>query len=174
MTKAKNLHKDKQLEAVKRAIMMEIHGLRFYEVAAERCSSKAAKEMFSDMAQDEVRHREELERQFKALLGQGKWRPPRGAKQPSLRFKDPVIDASLKKDVEGAWFDSAAVHIGILLEKGALQYYGRQERAAQDPRVKAVFHWLAQWEQGHLHRLMALERSMREEIWNNAQFWPLD
>jgi hypothetical protein len=55
-----------------------------------------------------------------------------------VRFKDPVIGASLKKDIDGAWFDSAALHIGVMLEK------------------------------------RAMEKSMREEIWNEARFWPMD
>jgi hypothetical protein len=33
------MQEDKFLEPIKKAIMLEIHGLRFYEVAAERCSN---------------------------------------------------------------------------------------------------------------------------------------
>jgi len=53
--------KAKQLDSIKQAIMLEIHGLRFYQVAAERCTSQGARELFSDLAEDEVRHRAELE-----------------------------------------------------------------------------------------------------------------
>jgi rubrerythrin len=130
--------------------------------------------MFSDLANDEIRHRKELERQFRAILRAEKWSPPAGAKKKDLRFKDPVIDPSLKKNVEETWFDSAALSIGVMLEKRAMDYYTEQENVALDPDVKAMFRWLAQWEKGHLDRLTALERAMREDIWNAAQFWPLD
>jgi rubrerythrin len=154
--------------------MMEIHGLRFYQVAAERCTNPAAREMFSDLANDEIRHRKELERQFRAVLKEGKWSPPPAAEKKDLRFKNPVIDADLKKHVEETWFDSAALNIGMMLEKRAMEFYTEQEKSAQDPDTKAMFQWLASWEKGHLDRLTALERAMREEIWNAAQFWPLD
>jgi rubrerythrin len=168
------MEKEKLLEPVKQAIMMEIHGLRFYQVAAERCSNPTAREMFSDLAKDEIKHRAELEKQFRSILNEGKWNPPPSDHPHDLRFKDPVIDKTLKKDIEGAWFDSAALNIGLLLEKRALDHYRKQEKETEDPQIKAVFQWLANWEQGHLNRLMAMERALREEIWHEAGFWPLD
>ena len=95
------------LEPIKQAIMLEIHGLQFYKVAAGRCSNPAAREMFEDLAKDEIRHRAELERQFRSILKESKWRPPPAGENPTLRFRNPVIDRSLKEDIEGAWFDFA-------------------------------------------------------------------
>ncbi|MEJ5376165.1 MAG: ferritin family protein [bacterium] len=163
-----------QLDAVKRAIMLEIHGLRFYEVAAQRCTNEVARELFKDLAQDEVRHRQELQRQFKHLLKGEKAEFTGEAPHKDLRFKDPVIGPDLKQRVEETWFDSAALSIGIMLEKKAMDYYRKRQLASTDKAVKELFGWLAEWEKAHLDRLMALERAMREEIWNEAQFWPLD
>jgi rubrerythrin len=174
MSSEKQTDRDKLLETVKNALMIEIHGLRFYQVAAERCSSPSAREIFSDLAQDEIRHRSELEKQFRSILDEGRWSPPSSEPPKDLRFSDPVIDKSLKKNIEGAWFDSAALQIGVLLERRALDHYREQEKTAENPELKAVFQWLIGWEQGHLNRLMALERAMRDEIWNEAGFWPLD
>ncbi len=162
------------LRPIKQAIMLEIHGIRFYEVAAQRCSNEASREMFSALAKDETRHRSELERQFRSMLKRGRWSAPRPLQQRDLRFKDPVIDASLKREVEGAWFDSAALHIGVLLERRAAGFYRRQAEAAKDSALRSLFQWLAEWEQGHMRRLLALERTVKEEIWNNAGFWPMD
>lgn len=154
--------------------MLEIHGLRFYEVAAQRCSSEAARELFQDLAKDELRHRQELEKQFRHILKGQKpsslpQRPPK-----DLRFRDPVIGTDLKQRVDEAWFDSAALSIGVMLEKKAMDYYRKRELASSDKATRELFGWLARWEKGHLDRLTALERAMREEIWHEARFWPLD
>jgi rubrerythrin len=164
----------RKLEAVKKAIMFETHGLRFYQVAAERCTNPRAREMFSDLSRDELRHRRELSKQFRSILKKGKWSPPPASKEKGLKFKDPVIDAGMKKDIDGAWFDSAALNIGLMLEKRAMDYYRRQAAAASDPEMKAIFQWLLSWEEGHLRRLQSLEQAFREEMWNEAGFWPLD
>lgn len=174
MPTVKNKLSQRLLKPIKQAIMLEIHGIRFYEVAAERCSNKTSREIFSALAKDEMRHRSELERQFRSILKRGRWSTPRPLHHRDLRFKDPVIDASLKKDVEGAWFDSAALHIGVLLERRAARFYRRQAETAEDSGLKSLFQWLAEWEQGHMNRLLALERTFREEIWNSAGFWPMD
>jgi rubrerythrin len=162
------------LEPVKQAIMLETQGLQFYRVAAERCSNPVAREMFEALAKDEEQHRAELEHQFRSLLKQNKWSPPATAKHPDLKFRNPIIDQSLKKNIDGAWFDFAALQIGVILERRALAHYKAQASKAETPEPRGLFTWLSKWEEGHLDRLMALEKSMREAIWNDAGFWPLD
>lgn len=174
MNKTVGADKAELLEPIKQAIMLETHGLQFYKVAAERCSNPVAREMFEDLAKDEIKHRAELERQFRSVLKKSKWSPPPDAENPTLRFRNPVIDQSLKKDIEGAWFDFAALQIGVMLEKRALDHYRAQEEKTEDAEVRAIFSWLTKWEEGHLDLLMAMEKAMREEIWNEAGFWPLD
>jgi rubrerythrin len=174
MKKSRAPGKAKLLEAVKQALMLEINGFQFYQVAAERCSNPVARQMFEELARDETQHRAELERQFRSILQENRWRPPPRSKKPDLRFKDPVIDQSLKKNIEGAWFDFAALQIGVMLEKRTLDHYRNQRSCTEDPELKALYTWLTEWEEGHLDRLMTLERAMREEIWNEAGFWPLD
>jgi rubrerythrin len=173
MRKGADAKQSRQVEPIKKAIMLEMHGLQFYQVAAERCTTQGAREIFQDLAKDEVKHRAELERQFRSILKQGKWKPPSPSKRAGLKFKDPVIDPSMKKDVNGVWFDSAALQIGLMLEKRAMQYYQRQAQSADDPDMKALFQWLWEWEGGHLKRLLALEKAMREEMWNESRFWPM-
>lgn len=163
-----------QLDAVKRAIMLEVHGLRFYEVAATRCTSQAARELFQDLAKDEVRHRQELEKQFRHLFKGEKMDFLPQESHKDLRFRDPVIGTDLKQRVEEAWFDSAALSIGVMLEKKAMAYYRKRELACSDKATRELFGWLARWEKTHLDRLTALERAMREEIWHESRFWPLD
>ncbi len=71
-------------------------------------------------------------------------------------------------------FTKLAQNRALVLEKRAMQHYQRQAQTAKDPRIRSLFQWLADWEKGHLQRLMAMEKTMREEIWNEARFWPLD
>lgn len=163
------------LDAMKRAIMLEVHGLRFYQVASERCCEERTRELFLDLAADELRHKEELETQFRGILeGHATSIPKELPVKKDLRFTDPILSKELKDRIQDAWFESAALAIGIMLERRAIEYYKRKEASSEDPRLRALFSWLLRWEKSHLHRLMALERSMREAIWHEARFWPLD
>jgi rubrerythrin len=174
MAKGRGQERRAEIAALKRALMLEMHGLRFYQVAAERTQSKAARALFEDLAEDEKRHKEELERHFRDLL-QGKpiSTPPKGPPM-DLKFKDDVISRELKAGLKDAWFESAALAIGVMLERRAIEYYQRRKETSKDPSERELFSWLVEWEKGHLSRLMALERSMRDEIWHEARFWPLD
>jgi len=174
MAKGRGQERRAEIAILKRALMLEMHGLRFYQVAAERTQSKAARALFEDLAEDEKRHKEELERHFRDLL-QGKpiLTPPKGPPK-DLKFKDDVISRELKAGLKDAWFESAALAIGVMLERRAIEYYQRRKETSKDPSERELFSWLVEWEKGHLSRLMALERSMRDEIWHEARFWPLD
>lgn len=162
------------IEALKRALMLEMHGLRFYEIASQRTQSQAAKALFKDLAEDEKRHKQELERHFRGILKGEEISSPLERPSESLRFKDEVISKEIKAALKDAWFESGALAIGIMLEKKSIDYYKRRMESSKEPGEKGLFAWLLEWEKGHLRRLMALERSMREQIWHEARFWPME
>ena len=41
-----------------------------------------------------------------------------------------------------------------------------------DPNEKALYKWLAEWEEQHLYFLSEIDKELREQIWNDSNFWP--
>jgi len=63
--------------------------------------------------------------------------------------------------------------IGILLEKQSYEFYVRQAEVAEDANVKAFFHELAVWEEGHYQMLLKEDEALKEEYWSENRFAPL-
>ena len=159
-----------QLEILKEAILLERHGKAFYQKVAEQASQKEVREFFQAMAAEEVKHMEVLNRQMKSLLDSGKFT---GDPAPAeATFSARVITPALVSQPEKAEFEAAAVAAAMLMEKQAIELYRKRQKAAQDPAERDLYHWLANWEEGHLELLAKLDREIRQAIWNQMGFEP--
>ncbi len=67
----------------------------------------------------------------------------------------------------------AALSIGILLEKQALEFYTRQAEVSQDVNVRDFFLELANWEEEHYQMLLREDEALKEEYWSENRFEPL-
>ncbi|MCJ7680924.1 MAG: rubrerythrin, partial [Candidatus Aminicenantes bacterium] len=59
-------------------------------------------------------------------------------------------------------------------EKNAVKFYSENAEKAQAEEEKNLFLWLHRWETTHLDMLAGLDRDIREQIWYDNSFWPLD
>jgi len=164
---------DSLLDTLKHAIMMEIAGLEFFLTAAEKTTSKKAREMFRQLAEDEVEHKSLLEETLKNIVkDKGDLKVPK--KRKSVKMDHPVIGKELKESLKTTWFDSSALNIGIMLEQRAVDYYREQKEKTDDPKVAELFEWLINWETEHLEALLKIDQDLKEEYWFDQGFWPLD
>ena len=69
---------DLKLDILKKAIIMEIAGLQFFLTAAEKTTSKKVREMFRQLAEDEVEHKNILEKMMKKMSKGGMKKMLRG------------------------------------------------------------------------------------------------
>ena len=126
---------------------MEIAGLQFFLTAAEKTESKKAREMFRQLAEDEVEHKDFLEKLLRKMAkGDNDVEIPKETR--GFRVDHPVIGNELKESLKTTWFDHSALNIGIMLEQRAITFYEEESAKTEDLQLKKVFKWLVKWERG--------------------------
>ena len=164
---------DSKLDILKKAIIMEIAGLQFFLTAAEKTNSKKAREMFRQLAEDEVEHKNLLEKILKQVAaGENNIEIPSPEKH--VQIDHPIIGQELRESLKSTWFDTSALNIGVMLEQRAVNFYTEESKKTNDPELKKLFAWLIEWEQGHLDALLKIEDDLKEQFWFDQGFWPLD
>lgn len=58
-------------------------------------------------------------------------------------------------------------------ETRAVKIYSDRAKQATDPLEKGTYQMLADWEIGHHSLLHLLNEDLKEQVWNDNNFWPL-
>ena len=159
-------------DILKEAILLEMKGKAFYTNVAEKSDSPAAKEIFEMMAREEDEHIAFLSKQFQNYEKNQKFLKPEGyqendAEEVALK----VLTEQLKKETNAASFEAAAISAAIDFETRAVKIYSERANSAIDPMEKELYKMLAAWESGHQKALHEMNEVLREEIWNDNNFW---
>jgi len=131
-------------EIIKFAIDKEIKSYNFYTNASQMAKYSGAKDLFSDLAQQEVGHRKMLEKLDLKKIAQAKIE-----KVPDLKISDYIVDAEFKPDMPYA----DILRIAIKMEERALKLYNNMNQSNQDENLKKLFSLLANEEAKHKLRL---------------------
>lgn len=166
------MSEDRTVEILKNAILLEKRGKAFYQKVAEQASGKAVKAFFEMMADEEVKHVKILGDQYKAYQQNKQFNPGDYSEKHGEKMVSKVITAEFKKEISAADYEAAAISAAMSMEKNAIKLYEDRAAAADDPNEKALYKWLAEWENQHLHFLSEIDKELREEIWNDNNFWP--
>ena len=161
------------IQAVKDAIMTEIKGQQLYSHAAATTEDPAAKAMFTALARDEDEHVALLQAQHRSLVDAGRIDLSQVHPAEVDHGAGHVIDDSFRKSIKRGTFEMAVIGIGCDLENKAITYYKEQAAKAEDPDLKQLFTWLAEWEVGHLEHLVELEKMLQDEYWADQGFSPM-
>ncbi|MDM8542438.1 ferritin family protein [Desulfococcaceae bacterium HSG9] len=157
---------------LKNAILLEKRGKAFYQKVADQAQSDVVKEFFQFMADEEVIHVKMLNTQFK------QYKSRKGFSRMDFKPADhggiatSVLTKDLKKEIAAADFEAAAIGAAISMEKHAIELYSSRAAATADLQEKKLYQWLADWEQEHLNALVAIDKELKEKIWNDNNFWP--
>jgi rubrerythrin len=166
------MEKSNALTILKNAFLMERKGKALYEKAMESARDEAVKAFFKNLADDEQEHMNILEKQFKSLMSTSLFTAG-GFENDAGRVKAPdILDESLKHKIQAAGFEATAITAAISFEEKAVKLYAERSKETSDPEEKKLYHWLSTWETTHLKKLMALEASLMETVWNDNRFWP--
>jgi rubrerythrin len=163
---------EKAVEIIKGAILLETKGKAFYKKTAEQTASQAVKDFFENMAMEEDEHIKILSEQFKSLVKDGSMSNVKLSGSASA-ISASVLSEKIKKEIDGAGYEAAAISAAIAMEDKAVSFYSDRAQKADDPAEKDLYNWLANWEKGHLNLLMAVDKELQESIWNDNQFWPM-
>jgi len=163
--------KDTALEILKTAILLERKGKAFYTQAAKNSESVSTRKIFEMMAEEEDQHIDFLTQQARQYLKDHTFVHP----EPHKEEEDPnieILTEQIKKEINAAGFEAAAISAAIDFENRAIKVYSDRAKEATDPVEKEVYQMLADWEKGHHHLLYQLNEELKEQIWNDNNFWP--
>jgi rubrerythrin len=166
------MSESKTVDILKTAILMEKRGYSLYRNVAEQTKIAAVANIFNLMAKEEQLHAEALGRQLAEYNKNGVLASIHLPVEESNAIINLILDKELKKKISAAGFEAAAISAAIDMENNAIRIYGERAVAATDPNEKALFQWLSDWEKGHHKLLQELDAELREEIWNDNNFWP--
>ena len=161
---------DTALEILKTALLLERQGKAFYTQAARNSESKSAKKIFEDMAEEENEHIEFLTKQAQNYVKNHRFIAP--DIRPEESANSEILTQQIKKEINAASFEAAAISAAINFENKAIEVYTTRAKEATSIEEKAVYTTLAEWERGHHHLLHRLSEDLKEDIWNDNNFWP--
>lgn len=162
---------DKAIEVLKTAILLERRGKAFYTQAARQTESKSARKIFEMMAEEEDEHIDFLTKQFKNYKEHHEFLKSDPAPEEDATVIE-ILSEKIRKEINAAGFEAAAISAAIDFENRAIDVYSTRADEATDPNEKEMYKMLAEWEKGHHHLLYKLNEDLKEEIWNDNNFWP--
>jgi rubrerythrin len=160
-------------DILKEAILLESRGKAFYKNVAEKCESPAAKQVFEMMAREEDEHIKYLSKQFiNYTKAHSFLKPDEPHEDPEEAIVLKVLTDKVKKEINAASFEAAAISSAINFEENAIKLYKSRAEVATDPNEKKLYSILAAWEGGHSKTLVEIDNALKESVWNDSQFWP--
>lgn len=162
---------DKTVDVLKTAILLERRGKAFYTQAARNSESKSARKIFEMMAEEEDEHIDFLVKQFKNYQEHHEF-----LANPQHHEEDEtvvqILTEKIKNEISAAGFEAAAISAAIDFENRAIEIYSKRAEEATDKNEKETYQMLAEWEKTHHHLLHQLNEDLKEQIWNDNNFWP--
>jgi rubrerythrin len=131
-------------EIINFAIDKEIRAFDFYTNARKVSKFSGAKDLFSDLAKEEVGHRKMLEKLDMKKIAQAKIE-----KVPDLKISTYIVDAEFKSDMPYA----DILRMAIKMEERALKLYTNMNQSNKDENLNKLFTLLANEEAKHKLRL---------------------
>ncbi len=160
-------------DILKEAILLEMRGKAFYSSVAEKTESKSAKKIFEQMAAEEDEHIMFLSKQFQNYHKNHEFIKVEDAPEhDEEEIATKVLTEELKKEISAAGFEAAAIASAIDFENRAIKLYSERAEEAVDSTEKEIYSMLARWEEGHAKELHKLNDALKEDIWNDNNFWP--
>ncbi len=163
---------DTNLEnSLKEAYFLELRGKALYQDSIRDDMSAELKELFAFFAREEDVHAAFLKEQLQ-ILRAGKVLFPGENDSSGKDFGFSIKKIALA--VSAAGYEGALVGAALDFERRAFEFYSQEAKKSDDPGLKALYGWLADWESGHMALFAELDREIREKVWYDNSFWPLD
>ena len=78
------------------------------------------------------------------------------------------------KDISAASYEAAVISAALDFERSAVNFYSQRVNEAESPEEKELFQWLTDWEKGHMIIFSKIDQEIKEQVWYDNSFWPLD
>jgi rubrerythrin len=161
----------KEIEVLKKALLLEKQGRAFYQRVAKDSESQAVSGLFTIMAEEEGKHIEYLSKQFANFSAKGEFLEQEldSAGQSAV---EEILSSDIRNQISAAGYEAAAISAAIEMENRAVAVYSDRAKASDNPSEQKLYNWLARWETGHLKFLAKINDELLEEIWYQNSFWP--
>ncbi|MCB2297020.1 ferritin family protein [Clostridium tagluense] len=160
---------NQELMIVKQAIINEIEGYEFYNMAANNSSSAGVKNAFLELAQEEMQHVVWLKDLF------NKVKDDNVVDFQLALIPEPASPAIFKwenLDRKDAGIAVSAFGIGIQMEKASIEYYAKAAKETGIKKAKELFNILIKWEKIHLDKFSLQYEELKEEWWSEQGYAP--
>ena len=160
-------------DILKSAILLEKRGRAFYLKVARQTEHEATREFFEMMAEEEETHVSMLTEQYRAYKESGSFLEKEHTGEDAFDgVATKVLTEKLKEEISAADFEASAISAAMDMEQRAIDLYGKRAKEAEDPAERQLYQWLTDWEHGHLTFLAEVDQELREQVWNDQNFWP--
>ena len=160
------------VDILKEAILLERRGKAFYTTAARQTESAAARKIFEMMAAEEDEHINFLSKQFAYYEKNKAFMKVDDVADTDDTTVMEILSEEIKKQVNAASFEAAAISAAMDFETRAVQIYSDRAESATDSNEKEMYQMLADWEKGHHFWLHKINEDLKEQIWYDNNFWP--
>jgi len=161
----------KLAEGLLKALQAERDGHSFYTMASQTSQDPKAKEVFAQLAAEELDHMQFLTRHYESVQKTGM--PDAAARlgeRARLPEAWPIFSEGIRARLKDAHFEMSALSIGIQLELDAQKFYRAQAEATDDQAAKQFLMELADWESGHYQTLLRQQEQLKEDYWSESGF----
>ena len=166
------MEQNEVIEILKKSILFEKRGKALYTKVSGETKNAGVKELFGTMALEEEKHIKILSDQYRSYSNKKTFTWSQKDEAEHSAIESMIMNDSLKKEIASAGFEAAAISAAMSMEKSAVALYAERAEQSNNPQEKALYAWLAKWEQTHLDFLVDLDKELLERVWNDNQFWP--
>jgi rubrerythrin len=163
----------KILDVLKGAILLEHRGKALYESVVKSSEYEGVRELFAMLSREEDKHIGVLTKQFSRIT-KGKWFDIAELEKEHASTHEAIITDEIVKSISGAGYEAAVIAAALEFEKNAVKYYSEHASRAESEDEKKLYNWLTEWEKNHMLMLARVDNELKEKIWYDNQFWPLD
>lgn len=163
----------KPLDILKGAILLERRGKALYDSVVETSQKEGVKELFQTLSREEDRHIHILNKQF-ARIAKGEAFEIADIEKDHAATQEAVLTQKIVENISGAGYEAAVISAALAFEKNAVKFYSQRASEAGSEEEKKLYQWLAEWEKNHMLMMARLDNELKEKIWYDNQFWPLD
>jgi len=162
------MHND-ELNVIKQAILNEVEGYEFYNMAAKQAGTEESKEAFLELANEELKHADYLRQLFDKI---------KNSSEDDFKLSflvnppSPNIFDWKKVDKKYTSLAISVFGIGMQMEKMSIEFYENAKKNSSFEEAKKLYDLLIGWEKVHLQQFTKQYNIYKEDWWNDQEFAP--
>ncbi|WP_313343334.1 ferritin family protein [Sedimentibacter sp.] len=160
-----------ELSVISQAILNEIEGFEFYNLAANQSATAGTKEAFLELANEELKHADYLKKLWKKL-SDGNEVKIEDIIGSGIDIPSPEIYRWDKIDKNSSSVAMSIFGIGMQMEKSSIDFYEEAKSKLSSQASKDLIDLLISWEKVHLNQFSNQYSLLKEDWWAEQGFAP--